>query len=142
MVRGRLRQRRRRDVTAAVVQRFVDLVTDEPEVVPDDKIDNRQQLGRCEDGADGVPGIVQEQRTRSRRAGGFEGRALDCKPAVMDGRTDRDRAAAKQCNRRGIGIIDGIGEEDFVAGLKDRAESQGNAAGGTVGDQDFAGRII
>ena len=57
-----LGQRRRRDVPPAVVdQRFVDLVADQQQVVLDDEIDDRLQLLRREDRADGVPGMVQQQ---------------------------------------------------------------------------------
>ena len=33
--------------------------------------------------------------------------------------------AAKQSNRRGIGVVDGIGKENLISRLKEAAQSQG-----------------
>src|SRR5262249_23712232 len=136
---GLRRERGRRDVPAAVVgQRLVNFITYHIQIVADSERHDLPQLLGAEHGADGVPGAVEQQDAAAGREGLAQGAGVEAVTAAADIRPDADRPAAPECDDTGVGVVDGVRQQDFVAGLNQYREGGRHAAGGAVGDEDLA----
>ncbi len=135
----------RRDVPPAVVdQRLINLVA-EHEVIPEfvrREIHDVDQLLAGQDRADRVPGRVEQDDVPVGDPAGLELIAPQGESSIADLGRDGRRLAAPELDRPGIGVVDGIGQQDVVVSRHERAQGGMETQRGAVGDEDLAIGVI
>ena len=125
-----------------VDDRFVDLVAEQQQVVADDEVGDVPQLRFAEHRADRVPRRIQHQRPRSWRHRRLERVAREDEAVLHEGRADTLNDAAGQPDRRLIGVIHGIRQQDAVAVGNRRHQGRLDAKRRAGGDEDLGRRVV
>ncbi len=94
-----------------------------------------------EDGTGRVGRVAQEQGLRPRRDRCFDGGRIQ-REVVVEGRRHVDDGAACEHDRRNVGDVGGLVEDDLVARIARRTEGQVDGLRGPDGDQNLLGRVV
>ena len=100
------------------------------------------QEGRLvEDGARGVARVAQEEHLGARRDGRLDGRRVE-REAAIGMRGHVDRAAAVEDDRRQVGHVRRLVEDDLVAGVDEGRHGRRDRLRRADGDEQLAFRVV
>ena len=133
---GHARERREVDVLAFEEEVLVDLVGEDEAVVPPRTLGDRFEFAAIEDAAGRVVRRVDEDRAGLRRARGFERLAGQAEVGGFERHVLRDAAGHR--DRRGIAVVEGRDQDDFVAGVHETEDRRGNRLGAAARHGDLA----
>ena len=97
-------------------------------------------FGAGEDFAAGVGGGVEEDGAGARGDGGAQ--RVGVERAIWLGQRDQDGLDAQGLERGDVVAVEGLEEQDFVAGVEQGHGGGVEAAGGAGGDQDFGLGVV
>ena len=130
-----------RELGIAVHEFTVDFIGQDNKVVFFGKFGNRHQFFCRHDCPRRVVRIADDDGFRLRRDDLFQSFDSQFKIVFRIGRYE-DRRPASQFDRRRIGNVSRVGDDDFIARFGNGQEGHGQAFGNADSDQDFIFRVI
>jgi hypothetical protein len=125
----------------AVGEAVVDLVAVDEEVVADgDRGQLVLDLGR-QDGAGRVAGVAEEEGLRPGRDRRLDRRRVD-REVVLEPGGHVDGRAAGEDDRRDVGDVRGLVEDDLVTGVAGRPQGEVDRLGRADGDEELPRRVV
>ena len=88
-----------------------------------------------------VARVAEEERLGPRRDGGLDRRRIE-REVVLEAGRDVPHDAAREDDRRDVGDVRRLVEDDLVAGVAGRAEGEVDRLRGADRDQDLGGRVV
>ncbi len=131
-------------LSAGVEEVLVDFVGEEEEVVTDGEVADGFDLGVGEDFAGGVGGGVDEDGAGAGGDGALEGVIVEGPVGGGGGggvEGDGDGLDAEGAEGGEVVAVEGLKEDDFVAGVEQSHDGGVESAGSPGGDEDFAVRV-
>ena len=98
--------------------------------------------GRVRTVPTGFQGVLSSTTRALGRQLALQGGAVEGEPAVADRGRDAHGPAAPEGDRRGVGVVDRVGQQDVVARLDQGGQGGAEAEGGPVGDEDLAVGVV
>src|SRR5262249_60247767 len=108
---------------------FVNLVADDLKVSFLGECGNSGQLGPAKDRARRIPRRIEEHGPRARRANARQPLGGKEEASIMNFSPNRDWHASCESDRRLIGIIDGIGNENLITRIEDSGQGGTDSEG-------------